>query len=80
MLTFALLTSAFANERAFTYTYDTRVLPQGAREIEPWIESSAAYWEHRQHRADREIDQLVDGQDIHELNRRGRDTKARHRL
>ena len=32
----ALLTPAHANERRFTHTYETDVLPQGAIEIEPW--------------------------------------------
>lgn len=32
----ALLRTAEANERQFTYTYDTSTLPRGAREIEPW--------------------------------------------
>lgn len=31
-----LVPLALANERHFTYTYDTEVLPMEAREIEPW--------------------------------------------
>lgn len=36
-LLIALLLPAHANERRFTYTYETMVLPKGAIEIEPWV-------------------------------------------
>lgn len=36
LLTTLLLSTAFANERRFVYTYETPVLPKDAIELEPW--------------------------------------------
>lgn len=36
-LLLALATTAHANDRRFTYTYETMVLPKGVVEIEPWV-------------------------------------------